>query len=512
MRRSLLAALAVSVCVFVFHGSVDAQSPGIASGETAMIDALYELNRLPLLRTGTTTELFSSYDRTGGNNDGFSGEYSKLRLEDGNSVLAEMEGPGCIQRIWFTHSDGNFGLLARKGEHVKIYLDGKTEPALDIPLEEVFSGKHEAFPNPLVGEGLGGFYCYVPIPYQDGCKVVVEGDNVRFYQITYQNFPKDQKVVSFTAKPTEAQKKSLYKAQLAWNNCGMLDLLGSSGTTEVSRHELNLKPGEIRKITLSGSKIIRSIRFLGTKEQLEKAGGSVITIHWDGASKPAVSAPLEYFFLAASQAVPLKTVLCGRTSEGFYNYMPMPFKTSAVVSLHTLQIPEGLQGTLEILTEPMPADYGPFGYFRTYFHSETPALPNEYFTFLKRNGTGHFLGVYMDTDGVHPRNIPNWMEGDDRWFTDGVFRGQGTGSEDYYNGGWYAIPGRLNDPGGFPAHGFPVYRYDESDGKSWCSAYRWHITDPVSYESSILAEMEHGEVNTYIANYRAIAFYYDVEP
>ena len=37
---------------------------------------------------------FSSYDRTGGNNDGFNGTYSKIRVEDGNSVLAETTGPG----------------------------------------------------------------------------------------------------------------------------------------------------------------------------------------------------------------------------------------------------------------------------------------------------------------------------------------------------------------------------------------------------------------------------------
>ncbi|MGZ3357468.1 MAG: hypothetical protein ACXVBO_21830, partial [Isosphaeraceae bacterium] len=49
---------------------------------------------------------FSSYDRTGGNNDGFNGTYSRIRAEDGNSVLAEVDGPGVVQRIWFTHTSG----------------------------------------------------------------------------------------------------------------------------------------------------------------------------------------------------------------------------------------------------------------------------------------------------------------------------------------------------------------------------------------------------------------------
>ena len=486
------------------------------TNETKVLDELYNLNQLPVLKTGTVTNMFSSYDRTGGNNDGFSGTYSKLRLEDGNSVLAEMKGPGCIKRMWFTHSGGEFGLLARKGEHIRIYIDGNPEPALDFPIESLFAGEHEAFPKPFVGEGLGGFYCYVPIPYEKECKVVVDGDHVRFYQIGYQTFPQNQAVPSFTGKWNDSQKQALDKAARAWSQCGDLELLQAGdahGEAQSIQWDIDLKPGQIQSIKLpQGAHIVRAIRFSGSEEQLAKCGGSFMTIRWDGAVKPAVAAPLEYLFLAASKAVPLQTLLAGRTQEGFYNYMPMPYRQDAVLTLHAQQIPEGLSGKLEIFVEKMPENYGPFGYFRTYYHSETPPTPGEHFTFLKREGTGHFIGQYIDTDGHHPHKIPNWMEGDDRWFTDGEFRGHGTGSEDYFNCGWYALEGRLNHPGGFPVHGFPVYRYDESDQKSWCAAYRWHVSDPVSYEFSIQAEMEHGDVNTYLANYRGIAFYYDVQP
>ena len=77
---------------------------------------LYDLGRLARLRDPRVRALsFSSYDRTGGNDDGFDGTYSKLRVEEGNSVLAELEGPGIIQRIWFTHTGGDHpGLLDRK--------------------------------------------------------------------------------------------------------------------------------------------------------------------------------------------------------------------------------------------------------------------------------------------------------------------------------------------------------------------------------------------------------------
>ena len=36
----------------------------------------------------------------GGNDDGFAGTYSFLRKEGDKLVIAEMEGPGVINRIW----------------------------------------------------------------------------------------------------------------------------------------------------------------------------------------------------------------------------------------------------------------------------------------------------------------------------------------------------------------------------------------------------------------------------
>ena len=90
----------------------------------------------------------------------------------------------------FPHSEyGVPGLLGRKGEHIRIYLDGNKKPALDVPLEDIFHGKLEGFPKPLADEALGGHYCYVPIPYRKSCKVMVDGTAVKFVQIGYRTFP-----------------------------------------------------------------------------------------------------------------------------------------------------------------------------------------------------------------------------------------------------------------------------------------------------------------------------------
>ena len=43
-------------------------------------------------------------------------------------------------------------------------------------------------------------------------------------------------------------------------------------------------------------------------------------------------------------------------------------------------------------------------------------------------------------------------------------------------------------------------------------AFRWYLTDPVPYEKSIAAELEHGGTNDVNANYRTAAFFYDAAP
>jgi hypothetical protein len=60
------------------------------------MDTLHRLDHLPTLRNSVRVGSVSSYDRTGGNDDGFSGTHSFIRKEDGGLVIAELTGPGII--------------------------------------------------------------------------------------------------------------------------------------------------------------------------------------------------------------------------------------------------------------------------------------------------------------------------------------------------------------------------------------------------------------------------------
>ena len=69
------------------------------SGSVLGIEELCRPDLLPVLRQSIEVGMVSSYDRTGGNDDGFSGKYSFIRKEDAGLVIADMKGPGMITRI-----------------------------------------------------------------------------------------------------------------------------------------------------------------------------------------------------------------------------------------------------------------------------------------------------------------------------------------------------------------------------------------------------------------------------
>ena len=443
---------------------------------------------------------FSSYDRTGGNNDGFSGTYSKLRVENGDSVLAETTGPGIIERIWFTHTRGEKpGLLDGKQEHLRIYLDGSKQPALDIPLEQLFAGGHPHFPRPLVFEGSGGYVSYVPIPFRDGCKIVVEGQGVRFYQINILRLPAGTVVRSFVARPTANLPQS-WPAR--WRH----------GRTRPMR-EPGCRPDPWPPTTLKGSATApmnmafapgrprfapsRSIR----QKEPRLRGKPRLRIAWDtdNSQAPAVDLPLGIAFGVVDGAKPYESLLMGQKEGTWYNRFPMPYRRQAILRIDT---EKALKGTIRVWTGDHV--FGDDGYFHAAFRQATPTRSKQDFTWLKEEGRGHFAGVLLMTEGK--AKLPFWLEGDDHFTIDGRLAIHGTGTEDYFNCGWYALPGRLDGPACYPSYGFPVYR---KLGDSWqAAAYRWHIADPVPFARSIDAGIEHGGENDVNASYRAAVFWY----
>jgi hypothetical protein len=186
--RSLLGFAASIVLLGAVPGGAAAAEEAMAVVDKGPVgwDVYRRWDLMAAMRPGSQARQFSSFDRTGGNNDGFDGTYSCLRTSDtGGCVIAERSGPGQIESMWFTR---DYGVMTKTGR-IKVELDGVV--VLDAPLQDVVDGKLGApFVWPLVGNGddtAGGSVIKVPMPYRQSMRITTQA-NPLFYHVAYREF------------------------------------------------------------------------------------------------------------------------------------------------------------------------------------------------------------------------------------------------------------------------------------------------------------------------------------
>ena len=128
--------------------------------------------------------------------------------------------------------------------------------------------------------------------------------------------------------------------------------------------------------------------------------------------------------------------------------------------------------------------------------------------FAAQKGKGHYVGTIHQAQGLRP-GMTLFFEGDDSTYVDNKMRLHGTGSEDYYNGGWYALLDRWDRGNSLPLHGC----LDYSLPMARTGGYRFFLADKMSYEKEIYHGMEHGEVkNNFPVDYTSVGFFYAAQP
>jgi len=231
----------------------------------------------------------------------------------------------------------------------------------------------------------------------------------------------------------------------------------------------------------------------------------LLRMYWDGERSPSVEVPIGDFFGTGFQYRHYVTPLVGMSSGGYYSYFPMPFGTRA---------------RIEIVNET-GEDIGAFYYhidyqklahppapgvarFHASWHRDIRTAPGRYFTLLEAEGRGHLVGVNLNMQSYD--GGLSFLEGDEMIWVDGERQPsiRGTGTEDYFNSGWYFNHGEF----AAPYHGLILK--DDSLGR--IAAYRFHVLDAIPFRKSIRACIEHGDRNTEIADYSCTAYWYQVEP
>jgi len=505
MKRLMLLAAAVVVLS-------TAPAAGATLTYVDLVDRLTSMEALAVLpQPGERCEQASSYDRAS-RYDEATGKYvhwdangdnnGHVRMEGDQMVMAEIEGPGCIWRIW--------SALAEQG-HVKIYLDGASEPAVDLPFDGYFNGQNAPFDYPgLVHTVARGRNCYVPIPFQKSCKVVADKGWGAYYQFTYTVFPKGTTVPTFSRNLSLKERIALARASdIVTNRLGQDPAVRKGQSRAQGR--LQVRPEGTQVIAeLSGPRAITGLqlRLNGLTEggSADLLRSAVLRIRWDGESSPSVWAPLGDFFGSAPGLRFYKSLPLGVTADGFYSFWYMPFARSAVVEI----INEGretLQGTFAVTHAPLsqPADkLGRFHakWFRDSFLPKDEERRKIDWTLLKTEGRGRFAGVMLEV--WNPRG-GWWGEGDEKFWVDGEkFPSTiGTGSEDYFGYAW-CCPELFQNA-------FHNQPWNDGDNKGHVCVNRWQISDSIPFQTSFEGAIEKYYDNNRPTLYAATSYWY-LEP
>ncbi len=443
--------------------------------------------------------MFSSVDRTGGNDDGFSGLFSRIRIdENGEHVLAEMDGPGCVKRIWMTWPG--------RSTRIRVYIDGKEAPALDLPIEEFFSGDREPFVAPFVGgdRQFGGIsFSYVPIPFAKSIRITTV-DGIRFYQINAHAYPKGSKVKSFAFPPRGSDRERLARAlegiaalpdtvtmEMPWTVAmregdeviEFADTLSDASRKRDAPLVLKIdRPGEIVEMRIGLEGDARAWRT------------TWLQAWWDDETWPSVALPLSDLFGSAFAPVRVRSAAMLASERRGVLRLPMPFRNARVELTNTRV---GVEATVLVRVLFRPREVGEeetrLHATRAVWEAEggdpsdagVPFLSDVEHIVLRASGRGHYVGTLLSARGGA---TSSFLEGDETVIVDGDSSEtmQGTGTEDYFNAGWYFAGRRAN----LPSSGISFKH------EGWAprvSAYRWHLSDGIAFEDSLEIRFEIGD-------------------
>ncbi|KAA0236497.1 MAG: DUF2961 domain-containing protein [Actinobacteria bacterium] len=276
---------------------------------------------------------------------------------------------------------------------------------------------------------------------------------------------------------------------------------------------------------------------------------TVLRMWWDGESSPSVEVPLGDFFgigfgLRRNFAsLPLQ--MSPQDGLGFNCWFPMPFADGArfevqnqgqatrifyyyidyeeypslgagLARFHAWwnrrAVTAGTASAKGYSRDDYPNDASPEAIGRALQGpwKEANLTGNENYLILAASGRGQYVGCNLNID-VFERQLNDWYgEGDDMIFIDGEpFPPSlhGTGTEDYFGTAFCPV-----QEFHAPYNGLTVYSGTADwpwSGKN--SMYRFHIEDPIRFESSIRVTIETGHNNELANDYSSTAYWYQTD-
>ena len=266
-------------------------------------------------------------------------------------------------------------------------------------------------------------------------------------------------------------------------------------------------------IELANIKGSGTIRHIWMTADTKAYRNCVLRFYWDNEEYPSVEVPLGDFFACVHglrynvNSIPVAV----NPSGGFNCYWPMPFRTSARVTI------ENLSGeTIRHFFYQIDYSLGTLSGNAAYFHaawnrSMTTRDNPEHIIIDGIRGEGHYIGTVAAWT-----QFSNgwWGEGEVKFYLDGEENPTicTTGTEDYFGGAWC-----FGETYSAPFCGYPLWRKGEGEVPRH-GLYRWHMPDPIRFNKSLkvtvqaLGWFEDGTYQPLTDDIATVAYWYQKEP
>ena len=413
---------------------------------------------------------------------------------DRGVVLADIEGPGVVTRLWSRNPKG----------HLLVYVDDMVHPILTLPFRDYFSGELELFSPgfnlfapPFTSISNGGYSSYVPIPFEERVRLVVLGDDLSdvTYQVTYGQFPPGTPIQSFELALTKDDVHYFRNWREEWQEDAMDFKYHDRDDEEIHQSSTVLWPkSSYLVVPIDGPGVITELEMSIDSFHPEILKDIWVAVYFDGQELPSVLAPMGLFYGTGHETEYVSLAL-GSEDGRMWCRFPMPFRHGAEVRVINTS---DQMADFNYSVIWAPGKVGDSRYFHARYHSGI-ARPEDVYRVARVEGAGHFVGATIAADGSE--NL-GFLESDDLIYVDddSYLRVRGTGLDDYFNGGWHLH----EDVAASPVHGIVVR---QAAAPSGISAYRTYITDAVPFGDSFdfhLAHEGNGPVQ-----YRSVAYWYE---
>lgn len=506
LRHKLLAIAVAWALVFGAHAAfVSGHSEAVQADDysfAALLEKMVDLEWLAETPApGERGAQFSSYDRASrlfGSSkiDWFAnadaGNFLEIRTIDGRkeAVLAELEGPGAIVRIWSANPEGT----------LRIYLDGEKEPAVQVPFAAAMRGDGDfPFAEPFAGLRARGGNIYFPFTFQKHALVTVQNPGNLYYHVNYVQFPQGTQAETYSQELVEAHRGLIERvAERLADPYGAFEPEGVPLPVDG-----RLGPGDRRLIIVEdqGPFAVTSISLKVDAEDLDRAlRQTLLVVHWDDNARPSIWAPLGDFFGGVPGLRPYESLPLGVLPDGtMYSRWFMPFARRARIEIAN----EGdqvvhLEGSLTL----RPIEWTDrMAYFNAKWRQESRLGNHRDWLILDADGPGRYVGLNLWV--MNPVR-QWWGEGDEKVYVDGeAFPSTfGTGTEDYFGYAWSS-----NEVFSHAYHNQPWA--DGPDNFGHIINSRFHLLDNIPFQESIRFDLELWHwVGDARPTYGAVAYWY----